>query len=75
MTSRIDVSGQSCPIPVLRAKVAIDELASGDVLEVVSTDRGSLSDLPAWAESLGHRVLSITDAGDRFEFRIEKCSV
>ena len=71
-SSRVDVSGQSCPLPVIRARLAMDELGPGDVLELISTDRGSLSDVPAWAESLGHRLVHVADDGGRFEFHIEK---
>lgn len=48
----IDVTGESCPIPVVRTKQAIDDVAVGDVLEVLATDAGSVSDIDGWASSL-----------------------
>ena len=58
----LDVKGQNCPMPVVKTKQAIDDVAAGDVLEVVSTDSGSMSDLKGWAESTG-----IAELLDQFE--------
>jgi tRNA 2-thiouridine synthesizing protein A len=68
----LDASGLACPMPVVRTRQAIDELASGEILEVISTDRGSLQDIPAWAGSTGNRIVEKNDGGDRFTFLIEK---
>jgi tRNA 2-thiouridine synthesizing protein A len=68
----LDASGLACPMPVVRTRQAIDQLATGEVLEVISTDRGSLQDIPAWASSTGNRLVEKVDAGDRFTFLIEK---
>jgi tRNA 2-thiouridine synthesizing protein A len=71
-TSTLDASGLACPMPIVRTRQAMDRLASGDVLQVISTDRGSLRDIPAWTASVGHTLLSVDDATDRFTFRIQK---
>lgn len=71
-TKTLDASGLACPMPVVRTKQAIDTLAVGDVLEVVSTDRGSLRDIPAWTESIGHKLLDTREADGRYTFLIEK---
>ena len=68
----LDASGLACPMPVVRTRQAMDQLESGQVLEVISTDRGSLSDMPAWAESTGNRLIEQRDDGGRFTFLIEK---
>ena len=68
----LDASGLACPMPVVRTRQAIDQLAPGEVLEVISTDRGSLQDIPAWAQSTGNRLVEQNDGGDRFTFLIEK---
>lgn len=52
VTETIDVTGQSCPMPVVRTKQAVDDIAIGDVLEVLATDSGSVSDIAGWADSL-----------------------
>jgi tRNA 2-thiouridine synthesizing protein A len=72
VTTTLDASGLACPMPIVRTRQAMDQLTSGDVLEVISTDRGSLRDIPAWSESMGHTLLSVDDAGDRFTFLIQK---
>jgi TusA-related sulfurtransferase len=51
VTETLDVTGQNCPMPVIKTKGAVDELSPGDVLEVVATDSGSMSDIKGWAES------------------------
>jgi len=51
VTETLDVTGQNCPMPVIKTKQAADELAAGDVLEVISTDSGSMSDIAGWADS------------------------
>jgi TusA-related sulfurtransferase len=50
-TETLDVKGQSCPMPVVKTRQAIDELDAGGVLEVVATDSGSMSDIEGWANS------------------------
>ncbi|MDS0281672.1 sulfurtransferase TusA family protein [Haloarcula onubensis] len=52
VTETIDVTGESCPMPVVRTKQAVDDIAVGDVLEVLATDSGSVSDIDGWADSL-----------------------
>lgn len=47
----LDVKGQNCPMPVIKTKGAFDGIAAGEVLEVVATDSGSMSDIAGWAES------------------------
>jgi TusA-related sulfurtransferase len=45
----LDVKGASCPMPVVKTKGAIDDLAEDEVLEVIATDSGSMSDIDGWA--------------------------
>jgi TusA-related sulfurtransferase len=72
VTRTLDASGLACPMPVVRTRQAIDELTAGQVLEVLSTDRGSLQDIPAWAAATGNTLLEAEDGGDRFRFLIAK---
>lgn len=71
-TQTLDASGLACPMPVVRTRQAIQQLASGEVLEVISTDRGSLQDIPAWAEATGNQLLEKREEDGRFTFLIEK---
>ncbi len=71
-TRTVDASGLACPMPIVRTRQAIDELDPGDVLEVISTDRGSLTDIPSWAGTLGHTLLDARQNGDRYVYLIKK---
>ncbi len=53
----LDVSGLTCPMPIVKLKKGIDQLGSGQVLELHATDRGTLNDLPAWSNNAGHSIL------------------
>lgn len=45
----LDVRGTKCPVPIVKAKLALDALAPGDLLEVIATDGGSVEDFKGWA--------------------------
>lgn len=51
VTETLDVKGASCPMPVVKTKQAVDGLGADEVLEVLATDSGSVSDIRGWAES------------------------
>lgn len=51
-TETLDVTGLNCPLPVVKTKQAVDDLAAGDVLAVHATDPGSVSDIAGWAEGI-----------------------
>jgi TusA-related sulfurtransferase len=58
MESRqLDVRGTKCPVPIFRAKKEIDGMQAGDVLEVLATDPGSVSDFQGWAKTSKLAVL------------------
>ena len=71
-TRTVDASGLACPMPIVRTSQAIDELSPGDVLEVISTDRGSLTDIPSWADTLGHTLVDSRQENGRFVYLIKK---
>lgn len=54
----IDTRGLNCPLPVLRAKKALAELASGQVLKIVATDPGSIRDFKAFCKQTGNELLA-----------------
>jgi TusA-related sulfurtransferase len=69
----IDTSGLNCPLPILRAKKALAELQSGDLLKVVATDAGSLRDFSAFATQTGHALVMQQTQGDgRYIFVLRK---
>ncbi len=70
----IHCEGLSCPMPVVRTKKAMDEIAPGQVLEVVATDRGSLADLKGWAQRVGHQYLGLKEVNGKFHHYIRRAS-
>ncbi|OYR40025.1 hypothetical protein DJ82_08265 [Halorubrum sp. Ib24] len=60
----LDVKGASCPMPVVKTKGAIDELAEEQVLEVLATDPGSMSDIDGWASGTAGVELVGQEEGD-----------
>ncbi|MFV8828820.1 sulfurtransferase TusA family protein [Alkalihalobacterium sp. APHAB7] len=60
----LDAKGLACPMPIVRTKKAMDQLKSGEVLEIQATDKGSLADLKAWANSTGNQYLGTNEEGD-----------
>ena len=71
-TSFVDASGLKCPLPVLKARKALEDLAQGDKLRVISTDPASPLDFKHFCNSKGHSLLSMEENGDSFEFVIMK---
>lgn len=71
-TQTLDVQGQSCPMPVIKTKQAVDELEAGDVLAVLATDPGSQSDIRGWAEATdGVSLLEQREVDGVYEHFIE----
>ena len=62
----IDTRGLNCPLPILKAKKALADMSSGDVLKVISTDPGSVRDFQAFARQTGNELLEQTSANDEF---------
>ena len=68
----LDARGLNCPLPILRAKKALGELASGQVLRIIATDPGSVKDFEAFTKQTGNELLSSSDSGKEFSFLIRK---
>lgn len=64
VTERLDVSGQNCPMPVVKTKQATEGLDVDSILEVTATDPGSMSDLSGWADSTDGVELLSQEEGD-----------
>ncbi len=69
---KVDAKGLACPMPIVRTKKAMDTLQSGEVLEVHVTDKGALSDIPAWVKASGHKLVDQSEENSTFIFFIEK---
>jgi tRNA 2-thiouridine synthesizing protein A len=70
--SELDARNLACPLPVLRAKKAIAELSSGQVLKLVATDPGSVKDFDAFCNQTGNELVSSTEQSGEYHFLIKK---
>jgi len=68
----LDVRGLACPLPVVKAKKALVGMSPGQVLKVVATDSGSVSDMEAFAEAAGHELLASEVSGKDFVFFLKR---
>lgn len=62
----IDTRGLNCPLPILKAKKALADMESGQLLKVVATDPGSTRDFQAFARQTGNELVEQSTAGDEF---------
>ena len=72
ITKTLDAKGLACPMPIVRTKKAIDTINSGEVLEVLATDKGALNDFKAWASAGGHTIIEQTEEAGVLRFLIRK---
>ncbi|MBL8503756.1 MAG: sulfurtransferase TusA family protein [Rhodocyclaceae bacterium] len=68
----LDAKGLNCPLPILRAKKALAEMTSGQVLRIMATDPGSVKDFAAFAKQTGNELLSTAEKGKEYEFFIKR---
>jgi tRNA 2-thiouridine synthesizing protein A len=62
----LDTRGLNCPLPILKAKKALTDMTSGQVLKVVATDPGSVRDFQAFARQTGNDLVEQSEAGNEF---------
>ena len=68
----LDARGLACPLPIVKTRKALNELASGQVLKVTATDSGSLADMKAFSEQTGNELLSSTQEGGLYVFYLKR---
>jgi tRNA 2-thiouridine synthesizing protein A len=68
----VDARGLQCPMPVIKTAQAMGEIESGQTLEIIASDRGALSDIPAWAKDMGHTLTEQFENADEFHFVLQK---
>lgn len=68
----LNARGLSCPLPIVKTKKALAEMASNQVLKVISTDTGSVKDMAAFAEQTGNTLLSTVEEKGEFVFFMKK---
>jgi len=64
VTTTVDARGQSCPGPLVTLAKALKDATPGDLLELLATDPGSVSDVPSWATISGNELLESAEAED-----------
>jgi tRNA 2-thiouridine synthesizing protein A len=68
----LDAKGLNCPLPILKTKKAIKDMAAGATLEVLSTDPGSMADMDAFCKQTGNELVESSQDGDTYKFLIKK---
>ena len=68
----LDARGLNCPLPILRAKKALNDMTSGQVLRILATDPGSVKDFQAFAKQTGNDLLSSAEAQKEFTFFMKR---
>lgn len=68
----LDARQLSCPLPILRTKKSLAQMASGQVLKVVATDSGAGKDFEVFCRQTGNELLSSTEAGGEYTFLIRR---
>ncbi|MFT5451968.1 MAG: tRNA 2-thiouridine synthesizing protein A [Enterobacterales bacterium] len=68
----LDIKNLNCPLPILKTKKALKDLEVGQVLEIISTDPGSIADFGAFCRTTGHELLGDNSADGIYTFYIKK---
>ena len=72
LINKLDTTGLACPLPLLKAKQALNSMQSGEQLEVTSTDQGSWRDFQVFTEQSGHRLLERQHDKGIYRYLLEK---
>jgi tRNA 2-thiouridine synthesizing protein A len=68
----VDARGLNCPLPILRAKKALADMSSGQILKVLATDPGSQRDFAAFAKQTGNEIVEVTTQDKTFTFLMRR---
>tara|TARA_S200000501_G_scaffold289957_1_gene274859 strand:- start:443 stop:682 length:240 start_codon:yes stop_codon:yes gene_type:complete len=71
-TNEVDASGLNCPLPILKAKKMLNNMLSGEILRVLSTDLSSVRDFEAFSRQTGNQLLSHEKNKEKFIFYIRR---
>lgn len=69
---QLDVTGLKCPMPIVNTAKAMKALVSGDLIQVIATDPGSMKDIPAWSKATGNELLESSAIDGVFKFVLRK---
>lgn len=68
----LDLKGLLCPMPMVKVSQSINDVPVGGIIRAVATDAGAMADIPAWAKSTGHEVVSAEKEGSEFVFLVKR---
>lgn len=74
-TTVLDVKGLKCPMPLLKAKKALNELSPGSTLRIFATDPGSVKDFRVFSEQSGHPLLESNETNGTYSYLLQKKTV
>lgn len=72
VAEKLDTRGMSCPLPIVKTRKAINQIMAGEILEVTTTDPGSVKDMATFCEQTGNRLLASNESDSGYVFLIEK---
>ena len=68
----LDARGLNCPLPILRAKKALNTLTAGQTLRIIATDPGSVKDFEAFAKQTGNQLMESAESNGEYSFVLKK---
>ena len=68
----LDARGLNCPLPILRAKKALNSLSNGQTLRIVATDPGSVKDFQSFTKQTGNELMESSEANGEYVFLLKK---
>jgi tRNA 2-thiouridine synthesizing protein A len=69
---QVDARGLNCPMPIVKTAQAVKALASGQTVEVLATDAGSVKDFAAWSKTTGNAIIEQTSDAGVYRFVLQK---
>jgi len=72
VSKSFDCKGLACPMPIVRLSMEVAKLKVGEVIEMLSTDPGSLADVPSWAKSTGNAILETKQEPGLIRFYVKR---
>jgi len=72
VSQHVDARGLSCPMPIVKTAQAVKTAASGELIEVLATDAGSVKDFAAWSRTTGHELVEQSADGGVYRFVIRR---
>ncbi|MBU1027011.1 MAG: sulfurtransferase TusA family protein [Candidatus Margulisbacteria bacterium] len=68
----LDCFGLLCPMPIVKTAMEFKKMRIGETLEILATDQGIKSDMPAWCEATGNKFLGLEEAEGEYKVYVKK---